>query len=102
MADVKEMLEQLYTELRKGKNYSAADKLLPIIEEAEKWVSCSDRLPNEEGKYLVTIEFGTDKRRMVKKATLKVFANGKKKWLRVGKKDNVIAWMELPEPYKGE
>lgn len=36
MNKVKQMLEALEKELRNEKQYSSADKLLPIIEEAEK------------------------------------------------------------------
>lgn len=36
MAKIKKMLEDLEKELRANKQYSAADKLLPIIEEAKK------------------------------------------------------------------
>lgn len=36
MSKVKEMLEALEKDLRENKQYSAADKLLPIIEEAKK------------------------------------------------------------------
>ena len=36
MDKIRQMLEYLEKELRKDKQYSAADKLLPIIEEAGK------------------------------------------------------------------
>lgn len=36
MDKIRQMLEDLEKELRKDKQYSAADKLLPIIEEAKK------------------------------------------------------------------
>lgn len=36
MDKIKKMLEDLEKDLRQNKQYSAADKLLPVIEEAKK------------------------------------------------------------------
>lgn len=66
---------------------------------AQRWVSCSERLPTEKGEYLVTyhpcywdnvwddIKVGIDSFR------------GKTAWAKK-KYQRVIAWCELPEPYK--
>ena len=67
-----------------------------------KWIPCSETLPDKEGSYLVTVEIGKTKRRLVQKASLRVFDNGNKKWLRVGQNNSVIAWMDLPDVYEGE
>lgn len=69
---------------------------MPIIfteEKEPKWIPCSERLPEENGEYLVTRE-----------------SKGIYKFVDIVKKTNtsgdiasdIVAWMPLPEPYKGE
>lgn len=55
MNKVIQMLVDLEQDLRAKKQYSAADNLLPIIEEVMKrdWTPCSDHNPEESGEYLV-------------------------------------------------
>lgn len=96
MDKIKKMLEDLEKELRANKQYSAADKLLPIIEEAKKdgWIPCSERLPKEEGMYLVTSNlFGIlEVQYVFYSENVQMFVcNG-----------TPVAWMSLPEPYKEE
>jgi len=57
-----------------------------------KWVKCSDRLPAKDGRYLVTEGWQRGD------AWTGVCS------LRQGKWDSnlIIAWQELPEPYKGD
>lgn len=81
---------------------------LPSVEPERKkdeWIPCSERLPEENGQYLITVkyehvddyediysehgEWGDGKWDM--------FSFG-----HCGKVENIIAWMPLPEPYKGE
>lgn len=58
------------------------------------WIPCSERLPEKEGKYLVTD---------IKTVDIDIFThseNGTPMWFL---SDNATAWMPLPEPYqKGE
>lgn len=96
MNKVKQMLESLEKELRNEKQYSSADKLLPIIEEAKKdgWIPCSERLPEEEGMYLITSNlFGSlEVQYVFYSENVQMFVcNG-----------TPVAWMPLPEPYKVE
>ena len=96
MDKIRQMLEDLEKELRKDKQYSAADKLLPVIEEAKKdgWIPCSERLPEEEGMYLITSNlFGSlEVQYVFYSENVQMFVcNG-----------TPVAWMPLPEPYKGE
>lgn len=63
--------------------------------EAQQWIPCSERLPEKDGKYLVTHrKFGK------LEATWNIFYGGDHaSWLW---NDEIIAWMPLPEPWKGE
>lgn len=58
-----------------------------------KWIPCSERLPEEDGIYLVTVNFLNDR------PTFADFMNGR--WI-THMDDNVLAWMPLPDIYKGE
>lgn len=102
MNKVKEMLEALEKELRQKKQYSAADKLLPIIEEAGKngWIPCSERLPEESDLYLCTTYNGnvTDLYYSKKHKAFNSFDTDRKP----NHKIEVIAWTPIPKPYKGE
>lgn len=61
--------------------------------EAERqWILCSERLPKEDGLYLVTTSKG--------QVQVHVFShngNSEEYWMRCNK-----AWMSLPEPYKAK
>lgn len=66
-------------------------------EEYGKWIPCSERLPAVDGMYTTTLSgelVGTDEPFV---GPL-YFKDGY--WEEDG--DCVIAWMPLPEPYKGE
>ena len=64
----------------------------------ERWIPCSERLPEELGDYLVSIKrVGWNFEEYVE--------NDIAYWDDLEgfhKADKVIAWMPLPEPYKGE
>lgn len=96
-----------------GTVYEFGLKIMDYIENIEKvgeWIPCSERLPHEpktnpvlEGKnlelYLVTTKYGSDEIDEV--YPFRAFWNG------VNFTDgwhilDVIAWMPLPELYKGE
>lgn len=68
------------------------------IPSAQQWIPCSERLPEKSGRYLVT-----NTRLGAFEVTWNIFYNGKGEaqegWLY---EDGTIAWMPLPEPYKGE
>ena len=80
-------------------------QIADIIESQPKvveWIPCSERLPKENGNYFVT---SNKMRKVYMCKFLKYADNGKviDKWLLVGRtKITPIAWMELPEAYKGE
>lgn len=65
------------------------------VPSAQQWIPCSERLPDKDGIYLVTHrKFGK------LEVTWNIFYGGEHaSWLW---NDEIIAWMPLPEPYKGE
>ena len=57
--------------------------------EAQQWIPCSERLPKKDGRYLCTYsDFGTC-------VDFGLYADGQ--WI-----VEPIAWMPLPEPWRGE
>lgn len=60
--------------------------------ELQKWTPCSERLPEEDGLYLVTTSKG-----QVQVHVFNHNGNSKEYWMRCNK-----AWMPMPEPWKGE
>lgn len=79
-------------------------KKLPSVEPEPQWMPCSERLPEEDGQYLITVKYkhvdGYDD----------VYAehgdwdNGKWDMFNFGhcgEVEGILAWMPLPEPYKG-
>ena len=110
MDKIRQMLEDLEKELRKDKQYSAADKLLPIIEEAKKdgWIPCSEGLPPIDmtapnaKDYLVYYEH--DCYDIASYSNINRFWHGHttEPYWNCSQYCKVVAWRELPEPYKGE
>ena len=113
MVDEKKLIESFCASLNTGRETFPIDLIVECIEEQPKvgeWIPCSERLPKEpktnpvlEGKnlelYLVTTEHGSNEQDKV--YPFRAFWNG------VNFTDgwhilDVIAWMPLPEPYKGE
>lgn len=78
--------------------YMIENVWLKDVPTVNKWIPCSERLPEAYGEYLVTCEPDLPYRGH-KTITDKddYFAYG---WDDYG--DKVIAWMPLPEPWKGE
>lgn len=96
-----------------------ADIVTPIIAgqstiEPMRWISCSERMPSEYGMYLVTMtekakaeELGFDVDEIdVRK--MRYNSNGWQlprhipSWINNAVKDDVLAWMPLPEPWRGD
>lgn len=81
----------------------ALDVAIKAIQQTT-WIPCSERLPESAGVYIVTEKvFRLDDREHKGKYKTMVepveYCNDK--WQRANFFD-VIAWMPLPEPYKGE
>lgn len=77
--------------------YATAQNMALDALQRQMWIPCSERLPEESGKYLGQLDWGniTD-----------IFFS--KKWQKWNAHDSqepkhaieVVAWMPLPEPYK--
>lgn len=59
-----------------------------------EWIPCSERLPKEEGDYLVTLDFSWGK-----ELEIGEFFEGE--WINPNS-HVTVAWMPLPESYKAE
>lgn len=72
-----------------------AEEIEDLPSAQPRWIPCSERLPEFEGKYLVTDEAGgiTD----ILVDDFFQYDDGTWGWMY---SQNVIAWMPLPEPYK--
>lgn len=64
----------------------------PTVMPKQEWIPCSERLPEKDGKYLVTRRSYISKKPEV---TTAIFVSTTKEWY-----PNCNAWMPLPEPYK--
>lgn len=102
-----------------GKNVSLVweciDKVLqqPSIDAVPQWIPCSERLPEESGRYLVTRGLNACgslwNRSYIANYSDLMGIKSKRIWWQgnVGKSDferldDVLAWMPLPKPYKEE
>lgn len=82
-ADKLESIERKYKELQK-----------PSVKPQEpKWIPVSERLPEEIGTYMTTINYDGEHGLV----TERYYYGRDLKW----NDECVIAWMPLPEPYKG-
>ena len=80
--------------------YEAYQGAIDALEQTT-WIPCSERLPEKDGQYLVTVKNLTGYEQLCNDVFECEFFG--KDWIFKGWKDNrVIAWMPLPEPYKGE
>lgn len=72
--------------------------LMMEIEEAptvSEWIPASERLPSESGWYFVTVQ-GTER-----VSDMVWYYHESHEWNGVSETQKVLAWMPLPEPYKG-
>ncbi len=68
-------------------------EIIQATKTSDKWIPCSERLPDKDGKYLVA----TDGTYGIDAIDIAMYENGK--WLKSSK---ILAWMYLPDEYKGE
>lgn len=106
----------LFREMEKAQWYNNADRdeiaeelvlNAPTIEPEPHWIPCSERLPKEEGWYITTIENEKTGRRRIENDLFAIgiaeaHGNTPYKFCKDGHRQKTIAWMPLPEPYRGE
>ena len=91
---LKHLLQSDFIRSFDEKNFKTKEYVRDIREADSKWIPCSERLPEEEGTYFLTVET-TSGIRWVKSGML----YSDEGFVLHGK---VLAWMPLPEPYKEE
>ena len=71
-------------------------KEIPSADRPQGWIPCSERLPESQGYYTCTFKDGSK----YKRASAVKWSNG---WQLTGTRSywTVLAWMPLPEPWKG-
>ena len=87
------------------KNIANCVKDMPTIESEPQWIPCSERLPVEDGEYLITVKYEhVDGHEDIYSehgdwddGKWDMFSFG-----HCGKVESIIAWMPLPEPYREE
>ena len=69
---------------------------LPSVQPEQRWIPCSERLPEESGRYLVSVLDGVGRR-----TTVAPYQPRYKAWTMTGRMAywKVIAWMPLPAQY---
>ena len=74
-----------------GDTYEAIRMAIEALEQSQ-WIPCGEMLPKEYAQYLVCFEDGSRY----------VYLLDDSDWARgLIEKENIVAWMPLPEPYKG-
>ncbi len=71
--------------------------LTNLVPSAQRWIPVSERLPKEDGSYLVSGKWGSGKE-SVGDCEFSV-EDG---YFQTAWNFNVLAWMPLPEPWKGD
>lgn len=66
----------------------------------QKWIPVTERLPEESDDYLITNIAGDVE--MAYFAHPKDYTISKGEWREICYEEDVIAWMQLPQPYKTE
>ena len=61
------------------------------------WIPVSERLPDKNGNYLCTVDYGEDGIEVMQRIYWDTLGGFEKRY---NKNDKVIAWRPLPEPYK--
>lgn len=79
----------------------AIDMAIEALKEPKSepdWISCSERLPKDEGFYLVTLGYKHGAETNIRFFKIE---NGEGYWSKWGN-ENITAWMPMPAPWKGE
>ena len=73
------------------------DRMPTVCAEAHEWIPCSDRMPDKEGWYLITVDEGGPKNYV--ETDYWSFCGCDFRWDDHFKSD-VLAWMPAPKPYQ--
>lgn len=72
--------------------------LVPSADRPQGWIPCSERLPEDEGEYLVTAKkYAFDSCYYDVQIA---YCSPNKKWFRISNCE-IVAWMPRPKPWKG-
>lgn len=82
------------------RDLSRFESIIANGEPYQEWISCSERLPEKGGDYLVTNVFDIGDKEPVREVNKDYYCYHSKKWLYEDK--NIIAWQPLPESYNAE
>ena len=92
---------------QKTKDVVEALEAIPSANRPQEWIPCSERLPDEDGQYLVWAVIGfvpdhVDDPSTYQGITIAGYYGNSHpiKWLGISV-EKVIAWMPLPEPWEG-
>lgn len=99
-ADVIKFMKELWREaLPNTYAEQACETAIELLQEGSRWIPCSERLPEDSGRYLISVLDGVGRR-----TTVALYQPRYKAWTMTGRMAywKVIAWMPLPEPYKEE
>lgn len=88
-----ESLPSLYPMMQKFEE----EAIWAVLDALPCWIPCSERLPKKEGFYLVTLGYKHGAETNIRFFKIE---NGKCYWSLWGN-ENITAWMQKPEPYKG-
>lgn len=67
---------------------------IPSAQQEQHWIPCSERLPDKEAIYIVSLSKDTDFCKYIPGIGFGWYSRGA--WY---KNNDVTAWMEMPEPY---
>ena len=98
-------MKRFVTELRDAMKADLIDDIqeLPSAQPEPQWIPCSERLPEEYGNYLVSIEGEeTDIGSIDPKVGRWSLCDATGFYWADNLHVKITAWCELPEPYKGE
>ena len=97
-----EFMDLVYSELHSDGDNNRANRIIDAAdsyaEDCEPhWIPCSERLPEESKRYLISALDGVGRR-----TTVASYQSTYKAWTMTGRMAywKVVAWMPLPEPYK--
>lgn len=98
LIDADALMEAIRTDVMGGLNYESFIKEAPTIDAVSHWIPCEERLPELDEICLVTEKDGSIRHCYFDSVDPVLFATVEEgMYVR-----NVVAWMPLPKPYKGE